>query len=137
MSLSVAEIERWDADDVRAVFRAATRRAQAASDAADGLADLAALPSWAGESAAGARAAIARIRADLDSHGHEALAVADAARLAADSIEAIHADLAELKNEAAGWGLEVDASTDGIVTVPGSRPVGGCWRMGPRRCSSG
>lgn len=121
MSLTVADIERWDAGDVREVFHAASSRAQAAFDAADGLATLPCFTSWGGHAAAAAREAIGRTRADLDSHGNEALVVADAARRAADSIEEIQSDLARLTSDAAGWGLEVDPSTNGIVPIPGSR----------------
>lgn len=120
MTLTVADIERWDAGDVREVFHAATSRAQAAFDAADGLAELPAFSTWGGKAAEAAREAIGRTRVDLDAHGNEALAVADAARRAADSIEAIKADLAELKSDAAGWGLEVDPETNSIVPIPGS-----------------
>ncbi len=123
MSLSVAEIERWDAGDVREVFHAATGRARAAFDAADGLADLPVLRTWGGHAAEAAGEAIGRTRADLDSHGTEVLVVAEAARRAADSIDAIHADLARLKSDAAGWGLEIDPWTASIVPRRGSRPT--------------
>jgi hypothetical protein len=45
MTLTVAEIERWDGGDVREEFHAATSRAEAAFDAADGLAALRAFES--------------------------------------------------------------------------------------------
>ena len=120
MTLTVADIGRWDAGDVREVFHAATSRAQAAFDAADGLAELPAFETWGGEAADAAREAIGRTRVDLDAHGREALAVADAARRAADSIDGLKGDLAQLKSDAASWGLEVDPSTNSIVPIPGS-----------------
>jgi len=125
VSLTVADIERWDAGDVREVFHAATSRAQAAFDAADGLADLPCLTSWGGQAADAARAAIGRTGKDLDSHGNEALVVADAARRAADGIDAVQTDLARLKFDAAGYGLEVDPYDDRIVPMPGSRQLQG------------
>jgi hypothetical protein len=78
MSLTIADIERWDAGDVREVFHAATSRAQAVQDAADGLATLPAFTTWGGEAAEAAKEAIAKTRRDLDAHGQEALAVANA-----------------------------------------------------------
>ena len=60
MTLTVADIGRWDAGDVREVFHAATSRAQAAFDAADGLAELPAFETWGGEAADAAREAIRR-----------------------------------------------------------------------------
>jgi hypothetical protein len=87
MTLTVAEIEQWDGGDVREVFHAATSRAEAAFDAADGLATLPAFESWGGEAAEAAKDAIGQIRKDLDAHGNEALRVAQAAGRAADSIK--------------------------------------------------
>ncbi|MBI3215045.1 MAG: hypothetical protein HYZ38_14555 [Mycobacterium sp.] len=121
MTLTVADIERWNAGDVREVFHAATSRAQAAFDAADGLAQLPAFATWGGEAADAAKEAIGKTRKDLDAHGNEALAVANAARNAADSIDRIKTDLATLKADAESAGLEVDPQTDRIVPAPGTR----------------
>ena len=68
MTLTVADIERWNAGDVREVFHAASSRAQAAFDAADGLATLPAFQTWGGEAAEAAKQAIGRTRKDLDAH---------------------------------------------------------------------
>ncbi len=77
MTLTVADIERWDADSVREVFYAASSRAQAAADAANGLATLPAFTSWGGVAAEAARDAIGKTRKDLDAHGREARIVAN------------------------------------------------------------
>lgn len=122
MTLTVAEIERWNAGDVREVFDAASSRAQAAFDAADGLAELPVFSTWGGETAEAACAAIGRTRRDLDSYGNEVMTVAEAARRAAESIDGIQSDLAALKADAAGWGLEIDPSTNSIVPIPIVRP---------------
>ena len=76
MTLTVADIERWDAGSVREVFHAATSRAQAAADAANGLATLPAFETWGGVAAEAAKEAIGKTRRDLDAHGREAQAVA-------------------------------------------------------------
>ncbi|MCV7225887.1 hypothetical protein [Mycolicibacterium komossense] len=120
MTLTVADIERWDGGDVREVFHAATSRAQAAFDAADGLASLPAFSSWGGAAAEAAREAIGRTRKDLDVHGNEALAVAQAAGRAADSIDQIKSDLAALKADAEDSGLEIDPYSNRVVPIPGS-----------------
>lgn len=118
MALTVADIERWNAGDVREVFHAATSRAQAAFDAADGLATLPALTSWGGESAEAAKEAIGQTRKDLDSHGNEALAVASAARGAADNIEKIKSELATLKGDAESMGMEIDPVSSTVLPGP-------------------
>ena len=119
MTLTIADIERWDAGDVREVFHAATSRAQAVQDAANGLAELPAFATWGGEAAEAAKKAIGRTRADLDAHGREALAVANAARSAADEIERLRSTLATLKADAAALGMEIDPVSGRVVAGPG------------------
>ncbi|MCX2929871.1 alpha/beta hydrolase [Mycobacterium sp. CVI_P3] len=118
MTLTVLDIERWDAGDVREVFHAATSRAQAAMDAADGLARLPAFESWGGEAAEAAREAIGQTRKDLDAHGNEALAVANAARSAADEIDRIKSDLATLRADAEALGMEIDPIAGTVLPGP-------------------
>lgn len=119
MTLTFADIERWNAGDVREVFHAATSRAQAVQDAANGLATLPAFTTWGGEAAEAAKEAIGKTRADLDAHGREALAVANAARSAADEIERITSELATLKADAAALGMEIDPISGRVVAGPG------------------
>ncbi|WP_445168847.1 hypothetical protein ACTXG7_05695 [Mycolicibacterium sp. Dal123E01] len=107
MTLTVADIERWDAGDVREVFHAATSYAQASLDAADGLAALPALQMWGGEAAEAAEYAIGQTRRDLDANGNEALAVANAARSAADNIDRTKSELATLRADAEALGMEI------------------------------
>lgn len=124
MTLSVADIERWDAEQVRAVVEAAHSRADAAFEVADALAALPVLGSWDGTAAAAAREAFGRTRADLTAHGTEAVAVARATRLAADSIEAIRSALTRLRVEAAALGLRMERATGRIMPIPGApRPA--------------
>ncbi|WP_197380791.1 RNase A-like domain-containing protein [Mycolicibacterium mengxianglii] len=121
MTLTIADIERWDAGDVREVFHAATTRAQAVQDAANGLAQLPAFTTWGGEAAEAAKEAIGKTRADLDAHGRETLAVANAARSAADEIERLRSELATLKADAAALGMEIDPVSGQVVAGPGFR----------------
>ncbi len=115
MVLTLADIERWDAGSVREVFHAASSRAQAAQDAANGLAALPAFQTWGGVAAEAARAAIGKTRRDLDVHGKEALAVANAARSAADEIEHLKSELATLKAHAEHMGMEIDMVTGRVL----------------------
>lgn len=119
MTLTIADIERWDAGSVREVFHAASSRAQAVQDAANGLATLPAFTTWGGEAAEAAKDAIGQTRRDLDAHGQEALAVANAARRAADEIERIKSELTTLKAEAEALGMEIDPVTGRVVAGPG------------------
>ncbi|BBX06608.1 alpha/beta hydrolase [Mycolicibacterium aichiense] len=118
MTLTVQDIERWNAGDVREVFHAASSRAQAAQDAADGLATLPAFETWGGQAAEAAKEAIGQTRKDLDAAGNEALAVANAARSAADEIERIKSELATLKADAESLGMEIDPMSGTVLPGP-------------------
>lgn len=118
MTLTVLDIERWNAGDVREVFHAASSRAQAARDAADGLATLPAFETWGGQAAEAAKEAIGQTRRDLDAAGNEALAVANAARRAADEIERIKSELASLKADASALGMEINPVSGTVLPGP-------------------
>ena len=107
MALSVADVDRWNAEAVREVFRAATARSRAALGASRELASLSVFAAWQGATRDAVAAENAAIRQDLDAHATEALAVAQAARKAADEIEKVKADLAKLRADAAAADLEV------------------------------
>lgn len=120
MTVSVEEIDRWDAGDVREVFHATRSRAEAAAEASNGIAQLPAFGSWGGVASEAAKEAINQTRRDLDAHGEEALAVAQAASRAADNVEKVKSDLASLRSEADSVGMIVDPVSNTIEAGPGS-----------------
>lgn len=121
--LTAADIERWDPGAVREVADAAQARAQAAFDAADALDRLPCFGDWSGESATAARESIARTRRDLDGHGMQASLAAEAARRAADEIEALRRELFRIEGEALMCGLGVDLAGNRIVGITRGREV--------------
>ncbi len=118
MTVSVEDIDRWDAGDVREVFNATRSRAEAAFEAADGIAELPAFGTWGGEAAEAAKESIGQTRKDLDAHGQEALAVAKAARKAADDVESIKSNLALLRFDAADAGFGIDPIGNQVLPGP-------------------
>ena len=121
MTVSVADVDRWDAGDVREVFNATRSRAEAAFEAADGVAELPAFGTWGGDASEAAEEAIGQTRRDLDAHGQEALAVAQAASKAADGIDAVKSSLAQLRNDAIVAGFEVDPIGSQVLRSPRCR----------------
>lgn len=118
MTVSVEDIDRWDAGDVREVFNATRSRAEAAFEASNGIAELPAFGTWGGEASEAAKESVGQTRKDLDAHGNEALAVAQAASKAADDIDAVKASLAQLRADAASHGFEVDPIGNQILPAP-------------------
>lgn len=113
--LSVADIDRWNTADVRAVFHAARSRAEAAAIAAGGLAILPVFQTWGGRAADAAQNSIEATRKDLDAHRNEALAVAWAADRAADRIEEVKHHLAVLRADAEAAQLSVEPLSNRVV----------------------
>ena len=120
MTVSVEEIDRWDAGDVREVFHATRSRAEAAREAANGIAELPAFGSWGGAASEAAKESIGRTRLDLDAHGDEALAVARAASAAADDVEQVKSRLMQLRAEAERLGMVIDPVGNTIEPGPGA-----------------
>lgn len=118
VTVSIADMDRWDPGDVREVFHATRSRAEAAFEAADGIATLPALGSWGGDAAEAAKHANEQLRKDLDAHGNEALAVAKAAQVAADDMEQVKSDLAQLEADAADAGFEIDRASSQVMPGP-------------------
>lgn len=108
--LSVADVDTWNAEDVRAVFHAARSVAESNALAAHSMVTLSAFETWHGDAGDEAKKAANTHRRDLDSHGREALAVAMAADRAADGIEEVKRNLAALRNDAAAAGFSVDGT---------------------------
>jgi uncharacterized coiled-coil DUF342 family protein len=121
VTVSVADIDRWDAGDVREVFHATRSRAEAAAEASNGIAQLPAFDTWGGDASEAAKEAIGKTRKDLDNHGNEALAVARAADRAADEIEEVKTKLATLRERAHQLGMELDPVSNTFAPVAGSK----------------
>ena len=113
-------MDRWDAGDVREVFHATRSRAEAAFEAADGIAELPVFGTWGGAASDAAKHAVGVTRMDLDAHGNEAMVVARAASKAADEIQQVKDDLAALRAEAQSLGMAIDSATSSVVAGPGA-----------------
>lgn len=120
MTVSVSEIDRWNAGDIREVFHATRSRAEAAFEASNGIAELPAFGSWGGAASEAAKESIGKTRKDLDAHGNEALAVAQAASQAADDVDEVKGKLATLRSEAESLGMMVDPVTNTVEPGPGA-----------------
>ena len=97
VTLTVADIDRWSAESVREVFHAAGARGNATLEASRQLSTLAVFDTWEGATAEARKHSNASIRQDLDAHGNESFAVAQAAGKAADDIEHVQSELRTLR----------------------------------------
>jgi hypothetical protein len=115
VAVTVADIDRWSAEQVREVFHAAKQRGQATLEASRQLSTLEVFDTWEGATAEARKHTNAAIRQDLDAHGKESLAVAQAAGKAADDIEHVQSALRTLRHDAQGLGMTIDPVSNKVV----------------------
>jgi hypothetical protein len=106
--LTLADIERWNPDDIHTLFQACISRAQGTRAAADGVGDVMRAVPWEGQAHDAAMAASNRINQDLNNHAEEAEAVGRAASAAEGEVRAIKADWDAVKADAANSGITID-----------------------------
>jgi hypothetical protein len=121
--LTVADVERWNAGAVRDVFHAATARGNATLEASRQLSTLSVFDTWEGATAEARKHTNASIRQDLDAHGNESLAVAQAAGKAADDIEKVQSELRTLQHDAAELHMRIDPLGNKIVPAEKMPPM--------------
>jgi hypothetical protein len=121
MVLTVTDIERWSAEAVREVFHAASARGNATLEASRQLSSLSVFDTWQGATSEARKHTNASIRQDLDAHGKESLAVAQAAGKAADDIEKVQSELRALRHDAGELHMTIDPL--GNKVIPTSKAI--------------
>src|SRR3954447_6742069 len=110
MSLTLADIDRWDASAIREVASALAKRGASADDVRAGLTKLPLIASWQGSGGDAARASLDKLSAYLVAHGEEMARVSSAARSSADEIEGLRSALHRIYDDARPEGFSVDRS---------------------------
>ncbi|SIS23949.1 hypothetical protein SAMN05445060_4213 [Williamsia sterculiae] len=112
--LSLADIDRWNAGDIGAVFGLCTSVSDHCSDTATSMGSLDAFKDWNGDAAELAQDSVHRTCRDLSSNAELARKVGEAARNAEGEVTAIKRRVAELRDEAAANGLIIDPQSDTV-----------------------
>ncbi len=108
MTVTLADIDRWDPAAITTVFDAAIRRAHGTRTAAAAITELMRLLSFGGDAAEAAHAATGHTALVLDDHADACAAVARAAEQSAEEIAAIKRRLAALRDGARASHVEID-----------------------------
>jgi hypothetical protein len=120
--MSLADLDRWDADAIHAVFSAATDDSASTRMTSDQLGQIIDAIPWEGHAYDAARAANSDIRRDLNLHADELDAVAEAAKAAETTIRSIKSGWHHLQQEAAAVGMTIDAASGTVTYVESSDP---------------
>ncbi|WP_310773700.1 alpha/beta hydrolase [Mycobacterium sp. Z3061] len=108
MTVTLADVDRWDPAAIITVFDAAIRRAHGTRTAAAAITELMRLLSFGGDAAEAAHAATGHTALVLDDHADACAAVARAAEQSAEEIAAIKRRLAAVRDGARASHVEID-----------------------------
>src|SRR3954447_10336233 len=121
MSLTLADIDRWDASAIREVASALAKRGASADDVRAGLTRLPLIATWQGSGGDAARASLDKLSAYLASHGEEMARVSSATNSAADEIERVRASWQHIQSDAQHEGFAIDTATGAVTPLDKSR----------------
>jgi hypothetical protein len=117
MTLTLADIERWDPAAIRAVFDAAIKRSHGTRIASASLTETMRLLDFGGDAAEAAHAATQRTTQLLDTHADACDAVGRAAEKWADEVAAIRQRLRAIRDDARDHHLTINDAT-GFASPP-------------------
>ncbi|GAT09884.1 hypothetical protein H7I77_13025 [Mycolicibacterium novocastrense] len=116
MSISLADIQFWEPDEIHEVSQAAAARARTSREKADELRNLPAFTQWSGDAAEAAREAISESRNSLEISAREAFLVAVGAARAYDDAKAVKSEVRELLAYAAeSPAIEIVTNTNTVL----------------------
>ncbi|WIM85828.1 alpha/beta hydrolase [Candidatus Mycobacterium wuenschmannii] len=117
MTISLADIDRWNPQAITTVFQAAISRARGTRTASNAIGQTMGFLDWGGDAADAAKAATHRTMLTLDDHAAACEAVGRAAEKAAGEVQGIKDRLAQIRETANHYRLSIDNST-GMVSLP-------------------
>ncbi|OBI81119.1 alpha/beta hydrolase [Mycobacterium sp. E740] len=117
MTLTLADVERWDAGAIREVSTALAKRGASADEVRSGLTKLPLIATWRGAGGDSARASLDKLSGYLAGHGLEMARLSSATGEAADQIESIKASLQRIKSDAQRDGFSIDMATGKVTPL--------------------
>lgn len=115
MTVTLADVDRWDPEAIRTVFDAAIRRAHGTRTASAAVAEMMRLLNFGGVAAEAAQAATQHTNVVLDDHAGACEAVARAAEQSADEVTGIKSRLRAMRDFAAENQLAIDDQTGAVL----------------------
>ncbi|MGH3633022.1 alpha/beta hydrolase [Mycobacterium sp.] len=109
MTITLADIDSWDAGAIDQVFNAAGSRAEGAQTTADTVGDLLSFVQWNGEAAEAARQSAQRIKVALGEHAEQCRRIAAAAKTASAEVVDIKYRLSMIRADADQAFLRIDS----------------------------
>lgn len=122
MSMSLADLDRWDPNAIHEVFSAVTGHSEATRQTSQSLGQVMASVPLEGAAHDAAMRASSGIQRDLDLHADQLDAVANAASTAETEVRGIKSDWQKICRMADRWGITIDIETNEILP-PNPQPT--------------
>ncbi|GLP76370.1 hypothetical protein TUM20983_34800 [Mycobacterium antarcticum] len=121
MSLTLADIDRWDPSAIRSVSEALGKRGASAADVRAGLSKLPLIATWQGSGGDAARGALEKLSRYLSEHADEMAAVSRATSAGADRVKAVKDALVALDDFARRERFAIDRVTGAVTPLDSER----------------
>jgi hypothetical protein len=122
MTVTLADIERWDPSAVREVSDALGKRGASSDEVKVGLSKLPLIASWQGTGADAARASLDKLSTHLAAHAEEMAAVSAATKKAADEIDSVRQTLQGIYRDAKAERFAVNPTTGAVTSLDKDKP---------------
>ncbi len=125
--LAWGDVMRWEAESIRGVKAALTKRGATAQEVSDALGKLPLFSSWEGQSGTAAKESLDKLAKYLVEHADEMTALANALGPAADAVKKVRDEIGKVYAKADGWHIEIDRATGSVTptsaALNGSSPT--------------
>lgn len=119
MTLTLADIDRWQPGEVREVATALAKRGASADEVKAGLSRLPLIASWQGSGGNAAKASLDKVSTHLAGHADEMHVISSAMSKAADEIQSVKDTLSGIDRDAHAWGFGIDRATGTVTPADG------------------
>jgi hypothetical protein len=119
MTLTLADLDRWDPNAIHSVFQAAIDRANGVRSTANQIGDVMATTPWDGDGHDAAMGAAGRIQDDLLNYAEQCEAVGRAAEA---EVRDIQHDRQRVQHMADHWGISINTETGELSYIPPPDP---------------
>ncbi|MFN8090620.1 MAG: polymorphic toxin type 44 domain-containing protein [Mycobacterium sp.] len=116
MTLTLADVAKWNPEAIRDVAKALTKKGASAQEVADGLGKLPIIASWEGKTGDAAKASVGALATFLTNHAEQMESLNQALLAAADEVENVRGDLGRMQSDADNKHFDVNYET-GAVTA--------------------
>ena len=125
--LAWGDVSRWDAESIRGVKAALTKRGVTVQEVADALGRLPLFATWEGQSGTAAKESLDKLAKYLVAHADEMTELASSLDTAADAVQKVRNELGKVQVKADGWHIEIDPVTGSVTptsaALNGSSPT--------------